>query len=81
MSYSTHKSNTLIYRAELSAILGRVRYPRHIHTGKDVAGDIGEMIVEDIVQHGQSMMSQVRNEDYGIGNENYGIVMKIRNED
>lgn len=58
VSYSTHKSNTLIYRAELSAILGRVRYPRHIHTGKDVAGDIGEMIVEDIVQHGQSMMSQ-----------------------
>ena len=49
----------MLYQVNLSNLLLRVRFPRYIHTSKELFGDAGELIVEDLLQQGQSLMSQV----------------------
>ena len=49
----------MLYQVNLSNLLLRVRYPRYIHTSKELFGDAGELIVEDLLQQGQLLMSQV----------------------
>lgn len=49
----------MVYHVNVPAVLGRVHYPMHVLTAKDLVGDIGELIVEDLILHGQSSMSQV----------------------
>ena len=52
--------SVMLYNARLDHILWRVRFPRYIHTAKAEFGDFGEVIVEDILQQGRSLMSEVR---------------------
>lgn len=49
----------MLYQVNLSNLLLRVRFPRYIHTSKELFGDAGELIVEDLLQQGQSLMSKV----------------------
>lgn len=57
--YAPHKSGAMLYRANIEHILLRARFPRYIHAAKTTFGDAGELIVEDILRNGQSLMSQV----------------------
>ncbi len=47
------------YSVVLDNVLRRARLPRFIHTAKALFGNAGELIVEDMLQQGQSLMSQV----------------------
>lgn len=49
----------MLYTINLCNLLLWVRYPRYIHASKELFGDAGELIVEDLLQQGQSLMSQV----------------------
>ena len=53
------KGSHMTYHMTLASVLEMVRYPRCIHTGKVLFGDAGELIIEDLLQQGQSLMSQV----------------------
>lgn len=46
------------YLVQVNRILLRVRFPRFIHAAKSLFGDPGEVIVEDVLQEGQTLMSQ-----------------------
>eukprot|EP00731_Ephydatia_muelleri_P016873 Em0009g1297a len=56
--YAPHKSGAMLYRVNIAHILLRARFPRYIHVAKATFGDVGELIVEDILRNGQSLMSQ-----------------------
>ncbi len=55
--------SVMLYSASIKHILWRVRFPRYIHAAKAEFGDFGEVIVEDILQQGHSLMSEVRKKD------------------
>ena len=54
--------SVMLYSARVEHILWRVRFPRYIHAAKAEFGDFGEVIVEDILQQGRSLMSEVSKE-------------------
>lgn len=56
--YSPHKNGAMLYRVNIEHVLLRARFPRYIHATKVAFGDVGELIVEDILCNGQSLMSQ-----------------------
>lgn len=58
VTYKLHKSN-IVYELIVNNVLKRVLFPNYTITAKEVAGNIGETIVEDLLIHGQSSMSQV----------------------
>ncbi len=47
------------YRVVLPNLLLRSMLPKVIHAAKVLFGDVGELIVEDLLHQGQSLMSQV----------------------
>ena len=49
-----------LYSISVENVQLRGRYPRYIHAVKELYGDVGKLICEDILQQGQSLMSQVR---------------------
>ena len=49
-----------LYSANVKHVLWRVRFPRYIHAAKTQFGDVGEVIVEDILLQGHTLMSDVR---------------------
>lgn len=51
--------SVILYSTRIEHILWRVRFPRYIHAAKAEFGDFGEVIVEDILQQGRSLMSEV----------------------
>ena len=50
---------TMLYTVNLCNLLLWVRFPRYIRASKELFGDAGELIVEDLLRQGQSLMSQV----------------------
>jgi DNA-directed RNA polymerase III subunit RPC3 len=44
---------------DVDAILGRVRYHKYVYSAKTLYGDAAELLVEEVLQHGQSLMSAV----------------------
>lgn len=56
----------MLYLAIPENILLRARFPRYVHTAKVLFGDAGELIVEDILQQGQSLMSEVSTQFTGL---------------
>ena len=49
-----------LYRVGVDRVLWRARFPRYIHAAKEEFGDVGEVIVEYVLQQGHSLMSEVR---------------------
>lgn len=49
-----------VYTINIENVHLRARYPCYIHATKMLFGDTGELICEDLLQQGQSLMSQVR---------------------
>ena len=47
------------YSINVENILVRLRFPRYIYTAKMLYGDSAELVVEEILQHGQIEMSRV----------------------
>ncbi|XP_063341226.1 DNA-directed RNA polymerase III subunit RPC3 [Pelmatolapia mariae] len=45
------------YHASCDRILRILRYPRYIYTAKTLYGDTGELIIEELLQRGHTMMS------------------------
>lgn len=61
VSYGPHTSGKyVLYSVSVDNVQLRARYPRYIHAAKELYGDIGELICEDILQQGRTLMSQVR---------------------
>lgn len=61
VSYEPHTSGKyVLYSVSVDNVQLRARYPRYIHAAKELYGDIGELICEDILQQGRTLMSQVR---------------------
>ncbi|XP_022111432.1 DNA-directed RNA polymerase III subunit RPC3-like isoform X2 [Acanthaster planci] len=58
-SFGLHKRGFVEYTASVDRALLLVRYPRYIYCAKTLYGDAGELIVEEILQHGQMMMSSM----------------------
>ncbi|XP_038078065.1 DNA-directed RNA polymerase III subunit RPC3-like [Patiria miniata] len=58
-SFGLHKRGFVEYAASVEQVLLLVRYPRYIYCAKTLYGDAGELIVEEILQHGQMRMSTV----------------------
>ena len=59
--FQTHTSGKCtLYSISVESVHLRARYPRYIHAAKELYGDTGKLICEDILQQGRSLMSQVR---------------------
>ncbi|KAK2563047.1 DNA-directed RNA polymerase III subunit RPC3 [Acropora cervicornis] len=59
VSYEVNKKNVSLYNAWISNILLRARAPRYIYCAKCLFGYSGELIVDEILQHGSVEMSKV----------------------
>lgn len=59
VSYTPHHGRHMAYHIDVDAVIDRVLFPRFIHMTKQAMGDVAEVIVEDILQHGQSTLDQV----------------------
>lgn len=58
VAYTPHRS-AFIYHVVTDNVLCRSLFPQYIHTGRELFGDIGGAIIEDLIINGQSCMSQV----------------------
>ena len=59
VKYSVSKPGAVLYRIDASDVLERTMYPSYLLIAREVAGTIGELIVEDLVINGLSSMSEV----------------------
>lgn len=59
VNFSQHEAGRVLYTIDVSCVHVRLRFPRCIHAAKELYGDVGEVVVEDLLQHGQSLMSEV----------------------
>lgn len=59
VTYEVNKRNVSLYNARISNILLRARAPRYIYCAKCLFGYSGELIVDEILQHGSVEMSKV----------------------
>ena len=58
---SSAKAKTVtLYRVGVDRVLWRGRFPRYVHAAKEEFGDVGEVIVEYVLQQGHTLMSEVR---------------------
>ncbi|XP_077989640.1 DNA-directed RNA polymerase III subunit RPC3-like isoform X2 [Glandiceps talaboti] len=58
VTFTASKRGMVEYQANVKNILLHIRYPRYIYCAKTLYGDAGELIVEEMLQHGQMLMSQ-----------------------
>ncbi|XP_043935920.1 DNA-directed RNA polymerase III subunit RPC3 isoform X3 [Protopterus annectens] len=59
VTYHLHKRGFVEYEAHPSLVLRFLRYPRYIYNAKTLYGDIGELLVEEVLQNGNMQMSCV----------------------
>ncbi|XP_030832771.1 DNA-directed RNA polymerase III subunit RPC3-like [Strongylocentrotus purpuratus] len=59
VKYGLNKRGMVEYTADVEKALLLVRYPRYIYSAKTLYGDIGELIVEEVLHHGEILMSNV----------------------
>lgn len=62
VSFEKTKKGLTEYSLNSDTLLWRNRFPRYIHCGKSLYGDAAELVIEDVLHHGQvSMTSAVNN--------------------
>lgn len=59
VTFEVNKKNVTLYNAWISNILLRLRAPRYIYCAKSLFGYSGELIIDEILQHGSASMSSV----------------------
>lgn len=59
VTFEVNKKNVTLYNAWISNVLLRARAPRYIYCAKSFFGYTGELIVDEILQHGSIAMSKV----------------------
>lgn len=59
VTFEVNKRNVTLYNAWISNILVRARAPRYIYCAKSLFGYTGELIVDEILQHGSIPMTKV----------------------
>lgn len=59
VTFEVNKKNVTLYNAWISNVLLRARAPRYIYCAKSLFGYTGELIVDEILQHGSIAMSKV----------------------
>ncbi|XP_041465515.1 DNA-directed RNA polymerase III subunit RPC3-like [Lytechinus variegatus] len=59
VKFGLSKRGIVEYTADVEKALLIIRYPRYIYCAKNLYGDIGELIVEEVLHHGQILMSHV----------------------
>lgn len=61
VSFVKSKRGLTEYFLESDAVLLRNRIPRYIHCAKSLYGDAAELVIEDVLHHGQVTMMSVVN--------------------
>jgi DNA-directed RNA polymerase III subunit RPC3 len=61
VKFEKNKKGYTEYFVDIESLFWRQRIPRYIHCAKTLYGDAAELVVEDLVYHGQLMMSSVVN--------------------
>ena len=59
VTFEVNKKNVTLYNAWISNTLLRARAPRFIYCAKSLFGYTGELIVDEVLQHGTVAMSKV----------------------
>lgn len=59
VTHELQKKQLTVYRINFDLAIQRIRFPRCIHGAKQLHGDAGELIMEDILQQGHTLMSKV----------------------
>ena len=58
--FEPHSSGKyVIYSVRVEAVLLHGRFPRYVLAARELYGKIGELVCEDLLQQGRSLMSQV----------------------
>ena len=60
LSYTPRHGRSMQYSISVTAVFNRILFPRYIMMARGAVGEVGELIVEDLLQHGQSTMAQVQ---------------------
>ena len=59
IDYELHKRGFVEYRLNTENVLTRLRFPRYIYSAKMLYGDSAELLVEELLRHGQIEMSRL----------------------
>ncbi|XP_033124022.1 DNA-directed RNA polymerase III subunit RPC3-like [Anneissia japonica] len=59
VEFDCNKRGFVEYSARLDRILLHTRYPKYIYCAKSLYGDAGELIIEELLQNGHMLMSEV----------------------
>ena len=59
VEFGLNKGGFVEYSINIEAVLVRLRFSCYIYTAKMLYGDSAELVVEEILQHGQIEMSRV----------------------
>ncbi|XP_070542428.1 DNA-directed RNA polymerase III subunit RPC3-like [Ptychodera flava] len=57
VKFAVNKRGFVEYQADVKKVLLHTRYPKYIYCAKTLYGDAGEIIVEELLQNGQMLMS------------------------
>lgn len=58
MKFRSDDRGTVEFYCDINQVLLLVRYPRYMHTAKSLYGDLGELIIEEILANGRLTFSQ-----------------------
>ena len=61
MTLEQNKRGFTEYGISVEAVLCRARIPRYIYCAKTLYGDGAELVIEDLLHQGQSLMSRLVN--------------------
>ncbi|KAK2173618.1 hypothetical protein NP493_863g01050 [Ridgeia piscesae] len=59
VDFELHKRGFVEYRLDIENVLVRLRFPRFIYSAKMLYGDTAELLVEELLHHGQIEMSRL----------------------
>ena len=59
VNFELHKRGFVEYRLDIENVLVRLRFPRFIYSAKMLYGDTAELLVEELLHHGQIEMSRL----------------------
>ncbi|XP_072166937.1 DNA-directed RNA polymerase III subunit RPC3-like [Diadema setosum] len=59
VTFAVSRRGLVEYTADIQRALLVVRYARYIYCAKTLYGDVGELIIEEVLHHGQILMSTV----------------------